>query len=285
MDRKDFRFFHTLRVRWAEIDMQKIVFNGHYLMYFDTAIADYWRALALPYEAALHELGGDLYVVKAGLEYKGSARYDELLHVGMKCSRMGNSSMTFTGGIFKGDQLLITGELVYVYADPQTQTSKPIPDILRSTISGYEEGQSSLQLRVGDWTSMKKMAVSIRTQVFVEEQKISQEEEWDEWDDGAVHVVACNGMGFPIATGRLLQPSPRVAQIGRMAVIERMRGQQFGDIILQKIVSLARDRGDQEAVLHAQLSAKNFYRRQGFQRRGDVFLEAGIEHIEMSLKL
>lgn len=285
MDRKDFRFFHTLRVRWAEIDMQKIVFNGHYLMYFDTAIADYWRALALPYEAALHELGGDLYVVKAGLEYKGSARYDELLHVGMKCSRMGNSSMTFTGGIFKGDQLLITGELVYVYADPQTQTSKPIPDILRSTISGYEEGQSSLQLRVGDWTSMKKMAVSIRTQVFVEEQKISQEEEWDEWDDGAVHVVACNGMGFPIATGRLLQPSPRVAQIGRMAVIERMRGQQFGDIILQKIVSLARDRGDQEAVLHAQLSAENFYRRQGFQRRGDVFLEAGIEHIEMSLKL
>ena len=48
--RKDFRFFHRLRVRWAEVDMQKIVFNAHYLMYFDTAISDYWRALALPYE-------------------------------------------------------------------------------------------------------------------------------------------------------------------------------------------------------------------------------------------
>ena len=54
----DFRFFHRLRVRWAEVDMQKIVFNAHYLMYFDTAIADYWRALALPYEEAMHAARG-----------------------------------------------------------------------------------------------------------------------------------------------------------------------------------------------------------------------------------
>ena len=54
MKRQDFRFFHRLRVRWAEVDMQKIVFNAHYLMYFDTAVADYWRALALPYEEAMH---------------------------------------------------------------------------------------------------------------------------------------------------------------------------------------------------------------------------------------
>ena len=52
--RDDFRFFNRLRVRWAEVDLQKIVFNAHYLMYFDTAITDYWRALALPYEAAMH---------------------------------------------------------------------------------------------------------------------------------------------------------------------------------------------------------------------------------------
>jgi YbgC/YbaW family acyl-CoA thioester hydrolase len=49
--RSDFRCFHRLRVRWAEVDMQKIVFNGHYLMYIDTAMSDYWRALALPYAA------------------------------------------------------------------------------------------------------------------------------------------------------------------------------------------------------------------------------------------
>ena len=74
--RKDFRFFHRLRVRWAEVDMQKIVFNAHYLMYFDTAIADYWRAMALPYEEAMLSLGGDLYVRKATVEFNASARVD-----------------------------------------------------------------------------------------------------------------------------------------------------------------------------------------------------------------
>jgi hypothetical protein len=74
MKRQDFRFFHRLRVRWAEVDMQKIVFNAHYLMYFDTAITDYWRALALPYEETMVQLGGDLYVKKASVEYHGSAR-------------------------------------------------------------------------------------------------------------------------------------------------------------------------------------------------------------------
>ena len=73
MQRQDFRFFHPLRVRWVEVDMQKIVFNGHYLMYFDTAVGDYWRNLVLPYEQTMHELGGDLYVVKSSLEYKASA--------------------------------------------------------------------------------------------------------------------------------------------------------------------------------------------------------------------
>ena len=59
--RKDFRFTERHRVRWAEVDMQAIVFNGHYLMYFDTAVAGYWRALALPYHDTMQALG------KAGL--------------------------------------------------------------------------------------------------------------------------------------------------------------------------------------------------------------------------
>ena len=124
MKRQDFRFFHRLRVRWAEVDMQKIVFNAHYLMYFDTAVADYWRALALPYEEAMHQLGGDLYVKKATVEFNASARMDDQLDVGMKCGRIGNSSMAFTGAIFRGDELLITCELIYVFADPASQTSQ-----------------------------------------------------------------------------------------------------------------------------------------------------------------
>ena len=101
--RADFRYFHRLRVRWAEVDMQKIVFNAHYLMYFDTAISDYWRALALPYVEAMEHLGGDLYVKKATLEYHASARYDDMLDIVMKCERIGNSTLLFRGGIFRGD--------------------------------------------------------------------------------------------------------------------------------------------------------------------------------------
>jgi YbgC/YbaW family acyl-CoA thioester hydrolase len=82
--RQQFRFFHRLRVRWAEVDMQKIVFNAHYLMYFDTAISDYWRALALPYEATFVALQGDLYVKKATLEFHVSARLDDQLEVAQR---------------------------------------------------------------------------------------------------------------------------------------------------------------------------------------------------------
>ena len=115
MKRQDFRFFHRLRVRWAEVDMQKIVFNAHYLMYFDTAIADYWRAIGLPYEAAMVQLDGDLYVKKATVEFHASAREDDQIDVALKCTRIGTSSMAFSGAIFRGDELLITCELVYVF--------------------------------------------------------------------------------------------------------------------------------------------------------------------------
>ena len=141
MKRQDFRFFHRLRVRWAEVDMQKIVFNAHYLMYFDTAISDYWRALALPYEEAMHQLGGDLYVKKASIEYHASARYDDRLEVALKCPRVGNSSIVFEGAIFRGDELLITAELIYVFADPSSQTSRPVPEALRRMLTGFEAGR------------------------------------------------------------------------------------------------------------------------------------------------
>ena len=118
MKRNDFRFFYPLRVRWAEVDMQKIVFNAHYLMYFDTAIAEYWRALALPYEEAMHQMGGDLYVKKASLQYEGSARFDDQLNIGLKCVRIGRSSIEFAGAVFRADTLLVKGELIYVFADP-----------------------------------------------------------------------------------------------------------------------------------------------------------------------
>ena len=281
MNRQDFRFFHALRVRWVEVDMQKIVFNGHYLMYLDTAVSDYWRALALPYEQSLHGMGGDLFVVKSSLEYKASALYDDLLHIGMRCARIGNSSIVFDGVVFRGEQMLVKGELVYVYADPQTQTSKPVPQVLRDILLGFEQGEDVTALQLGSWEALQTLAAPLRTEVFVDEQGVDQALEWDEHDALCVHAVLCNRLGAPVATGRLLPSVNGVAKIGRMAVKRVLRGQRLGDQVLSALMDAARQRGDTEILLHAQCSAEKFYLRQGFRRQGEVFMEANMAHVEM----
>ncbi|MFC5523372.1 YbgC/FadM family acyl-CoA thioesterase [Polaromonas jejuensis] len=285
MKQQDFRFFHRLRVRWAEVDMQKIVFNAHYLMYFDTASTDYWRALGLPFEEAMHQLGGDLYLKKASVEYHGSARFDDRLEVALKCERVGNSSLVFTGAIFRADALLVTGELVYVFADPATQTSKAVPDALRSLLSRFEAGQAVLSLKTGDWAALGKDAAKVRTAVFVEEQGILLEMEWDEADGTAIHAVAYNGLGQGIATGRLIRHASGVGKIGRMAVHRALRGSHTGQSILEALLDAARQRGDAEVMLYAQCSAEGFYQRLGFAPRGEPFDEVGIPHIEMFRRL
>jgi len=283
--RSDFRSWHRLRVRWAEVDMQKVVFNAHYLMYLDTAMADYWRALALPYEAAMHQLGGDIFVKKASVEYHASARYDDQLDVGMRCGRIGNSSIVFEAAIFRGDALIVTGELVYVYVDPTTQLSQPVPPALRAIFEAFEGGQTLTALTVGDWAALGMQASALRQDVFVQEQGIGAHMVWDDADANAVHAVVCNRLGQPIATGRLLQHAPGVARIGRMAVNRGLRGSQLGREVLVALIDAARLRGDTEVMLHAQTSAEGFYRRLGFAVRGPVFEEAGVQHIEMVLPL
>ena len=279
--RSEFRFFHRLRVRWAEVDMQKIVFNAHYLMYFDTAMADYWRALALPYEAAMHQLGGDMYVKKAGVEYHASARYDDQIDIGLKVLRIGTSSIQFVGAMFQGEQLLVTGELLYVFADPATQTSRAVPEVLREVLLGYEAGQTMVDMRLGAWDALADAARQIRTEVVLQEQRIPVELEWDADDASAVHAVVYNRLGMPVATGRLLRQAPGVARIGRMAVSRVLRGAGVGRALLHTLVQAATQRGDHTVMLHAQRSAEGFYARAGFQPQGAPFDEAGIPHIEM----
>lgn len=281
MNKNDFRFFHSLRVRWAEVDMQKIVFNAHYLMYVDTAVADYWRALALPYEEAMHMLGGDLYVKKCTLEYHASARYDDQLDVGLKCSRIGNSSMRFEAGIFRGDELLISAELIYVFADPTTQTSRPVPEALRQLLLDFEAGEPVLEVRTGTWDELGEDAMLVRVEVFVQEQRIPMEMERDPADEHALHAVAYNRLGQAVATGRLLPGQAGSGRIGRMAVKRVLRGARVGQHVLCTLVEVARERGDREVTLHAQRTAEGFYARAGFVAQGDGFEEAGLPHIEM----
>ncbi len=285
MKRSDFRFLDRLRVRWAEVDMQKIVFNGHYLMYFDTAVAGYWRALALPYHEAMQQLQGDLYVRKATLEYEGSAHYDEQLEVGMRCARIGKSSMVLQAAAFRGQTRLVHGELVYVFADPATQTSKPVPPALRDILAAFEAGEPMAQVQRGGWDDLGEAARGIRQAVFVDEQHIPAELVCDEADTTAVHAVARNRLGMPVASGRLLALPEGRCKIGRMATLSTVRAAGLGRQVLHALVDAARQRGDVEVVLHAQDSAVGFYLRDGYLPHGPVFEEAGVPHQEMRLAL
>jgi predicted GNAT family N-acyltransferase len=148
-------------------------------------------------------------------------------------------------------------------------------------LQAFEAGKPMVDVRVGAWDELGREASAIRTQVFVEEQKIPAEMEWDAADAVCTHAVAYNRFGMPLATGRLLDHVPGVAKIGRMAVLAPMRGSRVGRAVLDALMQAARQRGDREALLHAQTSAAPFYSRAGFQSRGEVFEEAGIPHVEM----
>jgi len=136
-------------------------------------------------------------------------------------------------------------------------------------------------IRTMTWREALPLARPVRERVFVDEQKVPRELEWDEWDDASDHAVALDARGNPIGTARLL-PDGR---IGRMAVLEDWRGKGVGAALLHAMLERARSRSMARAFLHAQLQAAGFYRRFGFSERGGEFLEAGIPHVEMILEL
>ena len=138
MQRSDFHFSTPLRIRWAEVDKQGIVFNGHYLAYFDIGVTEYWRALGFPYPEGLISQGSDLYVKKASVEYHASAEFDDVVDIAVRVARIGNSSMQFLIDIYRGETLLVNGELVYVNADPATRKAVTVPKVLRDAIEKFE---------------------------------------------------------------------------------------------------------------------------------------------------
>lgn len=132
-------------------------------------------------------------------------------------------------------------------------------------------------ITVGDWESQRSDAQSVRYEVFVIEQKVPLDMEWDEMDSVCIHAVAYDAEGVAVATGRLLPDG----HIGRMAVKAAMRGKGIGSQILNVLIDEARKRGDQAVMLNAQTHAEPFYARYGFAREGREFMEAGIPHIHM----
>lgn len=139
MQRENFQLCHQLRVRWSEVDMQGIVFNGHYLTYADIGITEYFRALTRSCGGDTGAKGGDFFAVRTLLEYRSPAENDDLLDVHVRIARLGNSSMLFVIGIYRDDTLLLTGEITYVYADQQSRRPKPIPATFRQAVKAYEK--------------------------------------------------------------------------------------------------------------------------------------------------
>lgn len=139
----------------------------------------------------------------------------------------------------------------------------------------------SITVRRASWQTDEALIRAVREAVFVREQGIPAQLEWDNADAGAMHVLALSSVGEPIGTGRLL-PS---AVIGRMAVLQPYRGQGVGRALLSALLDAARERGDTEVTLSAQTKVIGFYARAGFTPVGEVYLEAGIAHQNMRRRL
>jgi predicted GNAT family N-acyltransferase len=135
-------------------------------------------------------------------------------------------------------------------------------------------------IRLAPWSEAKTQAQRIRFAVFVEEQGVPAELEMDELDARCIHALAFEG-SQAIGTGRLLPDG----HIGRMAVLKEWRGRGVGAALLVRLVQAARERGDAEALLSAQVHALGFYRAHGFVAYGEVYEEAGIPHQAMRLNL
>jgi predicted GNAT family N-acyltransferase len=138
--------------------------------------------------------------------------------------------------------------------------------------------KDTLRIVIADWDTLQKDAQAIRYAVFVVEQKIPAELEWDAADAQCVHAVAYDETGLALGTGRLLPD----AHIGRMAVLSEARGLGIGAMILRALMAQAQQRGEKTVRLNAQQSAENFYLKEGYLRDGDVFQEAGIPHVSMA---
>lgn len=139
---------------------------------------------------------------------------------------------------------------------------------------------ADIQILDGDWDQLGEVASEIRRVVFIEEQQVPLEEEWDGRDGDCRHFVALRHE-LPLGTARLLPDG----HIGRVAVLSEARGLGIGVALMEAAIEAARHRGHDQVELAAQTHALDFYERLGFTAYGDEFMDAGIPHRNMRLTL
>ncbi len=134
--------------------------------------------------------------------------------------------------------------------------------------------------RIAEWPSDEAAIRHVRECVFIEEQRIPAELEWDEMDSQCIHVLAVIENRDAVGTARL-EPT---GKIGRVAVLKPLRRKGIGTVMVQRLVAEARRAGYAEVYLHAQVDALHFYKKMGFSPEGAQFDEAGIPHRNMRLR-
>jgi acyl-CoA thioester hydrolase len=137
--KSDFRFHHNIRVRFADTDLQGIVFNGNYLTYFDVAWTEYFRELGLDYKTML-EMNADTVLARTEIDFKSPARFDDILEIHVRVAKIGNSSLIFNFEIYPEgeDRLVSAASSLYVCIDAKTLKPVRVPDAMRSLISKLE---------------------------------------------------------------------------------------------------------------------------------------------------
>ena len=135
---------------------------------------------------------------------------------------------------------------------------------------------SEIHVRLADWQKDNADLRRIRETVFIAEQAVPPELEWDAEDADAVHFLALEGE-YPIGTARLLADG----HIGRVSVLKDWRGLKVGDKLMEAVIGVAEQRGQTRQFLSAQVYAAPFYERLGFKIVSDEFLEVGIPHVDM----
>ena len=128
MSRNIFNFYYSFRVRYSEVDAQGIVFNAHYLTYFDTAMTEYLRHIEYDYVKEVKERNEDFHTVKTLVEYKSPIYFDQIIDVCLKVKKIGTSSLTFYIEVHpnKEDNMRVSGEVIWVNTNQETHSSAPL---------------------------------------------------------------------------------------------------------------------------------------------------------------
>ena len=134
-------FSYNFRIRYSEVDAQKIVYNSHYLTFLDVSIFEFFDAIGFNQEEYIKETNNEFHTVRAVVEYKAPATLGDTIEVLTRIKKIGNSSITFQQEMYlhESDKLLATGEIVWVNTNQEEMVPTTVPDYLRQLLKDYQD--------------------------------------------------------------------------------------------------------------------------------------------------